>query len=238
MITKAIIFDKDGTLMDFDSFWLLITCNVIEELKRDMKVVTISESEILNALGIKNGITNINGVLCRGTYGQTARIMYDVLKNHGYKFTINEVTEFVIDSYHRNYEKGIVKPTCDNICEVLGRLKSYGIKLAVVTTDDPFVTKKCLQTLGIDTLIDRVYTDDDNFPAKPNPYCIFDFLKREGLSKSEVVMVGDTLTDIDFAKNGGIKVIGVAKSDANKKVLTGKANVIIPDISHIFEVLE
>lgn len=238
MITKAIIFDKDGTLMDFDSFWLPVTHNVIEELKRDRKAAAISESEILNALGVEDDITNINGVLCGGTYAQTGRIMYDVLKSHGYKSTINEVTEFVTDSYHRNCEKGIVKPTCDNICEVLSKLKSYGIKLAVVTTDDPFVTKKCLQTLGIDTLIDRVYTDDDSFPAKPNPYCIFDFLKREGLSKSEVVMVGDTLTDIAFAKNGGIKVIGVAKSDANKKVLTGETSVIIPDISHIFEVLE
>ncbi len=238
MRTKAIIFDKDGTLLDFDSFWVMVTRNVIVELKKEMKAEQVSESEILKALGVENDITNIRGVLCCGTYAQLGEIMHDILKKYGCNCTVEEVTEFVIDSYYRNCEKGIIRPTCDNICEVLGGLKKLGVKIAVVTTDKKLVTEQCLQTLGIDSFIDRVYTDDDDVPAKPDPYCIFDFLKREGLERSEIVMVGDTLTDTTFAKNGGIRVIGVAKSDENKEILTGEADVIIPDISHIFEVLE
>ncbi len=238
MITKAVIFDKDGTLMDFDSFWLPVTRNVIKEVKRNRNAEDILESEILNSLGIENDVTDINGVLCGGTYAQAGRVIYDVLKSHGCNCAVEEVTEFVTDSYLRNCESGMIKPACDNICGVLGRLKGEGIKLAVVTTDKSFVTKKCLKILGIDELLDRIYTDDDGFPAKPDPYCIFDFLEKEGLSSSEVVMVGDTLTDISFARNGGIRVIGVAKNGANRRRLAGRADVIIPDISHIFEALE
>lgn len=238
MLTKAVIFDKDGTLMDFDSFWLPVTRNVIRELKREKKADDILENEILDSLGIENGVTNIDGILCGGTYAQAGKIMHDVLKNHGYDCSVNEVTEFVTDSYYQSFEKGVIKPACDNICEVFGRLKRAGLKLVVVTTDKPFVTKKCLQRLGIEELLDRVYTDDGNFLPKPDPCCIFDFLTREELSTSEVVMVGDTLTDVTFAKNGGIKVIGVAKNDTDRERLTGKADAVIPDISHIFEVLE
>lgn len=238
MKTKAIIFDKDGTLMDFDSFWVTVTHNVIEELKEEMGIMDVLEEDILLALGVENGVTSISGVLCHGIYQQMGEIMHDILKKHGYKFSINQVTERMIESYHRNYERGIIKPTCDNICEVLCRLKNYGIKLVVVTTDDLFGTQKCLQTLGIEKFIDAIYTDDGCFPPKPDPYCIFDVLEKEGLSKSEVVMVGDTLTDTTFAKNGGIEAIGVAKCDANRKILAGQIDKVISDLSYIFEVLE
>lgn len=236
--TKAIIFDKDGTLMDFDSFWVTVTHNVIEELKEEMGIMDVPKEEIWKALGVENGVSNINGILCHGTYKQMGVIMHNVLKRYGCKFSVAHLTECMVDSYHRNYDKGIIKPTCDNIYEVLCRLKCYGVKLVVVTTDDLFGTKKCLQVLGIEKLIDEIYTDDGHFPPKPNPHCIFEILKKNGLSKSEVVMVGDTLTDITFAKNGGIKAIGVAKNGVNRKILENQTDNVISDISHIFEVVE
>lgn len=238
MRTKAIIFDKDGTLMDFDSFWVTLTRVVVEEVRKNMRVVDVSEEEILAALGVEHGVTNINGVLCYGTYAQIGSIVCNVLENSGYKTNVDEVTKLMIESYHRNYEKGIIKPTCHNLCKVLSRLKSEGIKLAVVTTDDSFGVQRCLQVLGIEEYFDAVYSDDGKLPAKPEPHSIYDFLAKEGLAKSEVIMVGDTLTDTVFAKNAEIKVIGVAKSDANKQILAEHADAVIPDISYIFEVLE
>lgn len=238
MKTKAIIFDKDGTLMDFDSFWVTVTHKVITDLKKKTGLMDVNEDEILTALGVENGVTNIEGILCQGTYQQMGEIMYNILKKHGCQFSVEQLTKYMIESYHHNYEKGIIKPTCNNICEVLSKLKYHGIKLAIVTTDDLFGVKKCLKTLDIEKCIDLIYTDDGYFLPKPDPNCIFDILKKEGLFKSEVVMVGDTLTDTTFAKNCGIEAIGVAKNDANRKILAEQADKVIPDLSYIFEVLE
>ena len=83
-----------------------------------------------------------------------------------------------------------------------------------------------------------IYTDDGEMPAKPDPYCIYALCEKERISKTEIIMVGDTLTDTRFAKNGGIKVIGVAQNDENKRILEMEADVVIPDISYIFEVIE
>lgn len=238
MKTKAIIFDKDGTLIDFDSFWLTISYKAIEDILKKVKKDLDLAEEILSALGVNNHITDINGVLCKGTYAQMGQAIYSVLKKHGCDITEEEAIRLTIDAYHRNLGAGIVKPACENIFDVLSKLKQHGIKLAVVTTDDAFVTKKCLEMLGIDTLFDVVYTDDGKYPAKPDAYCINDFCERERFLESEVVMVGDTLTDIQFARNGGIKVVGVAKSEGNKSFLEGKADSVIPDISYIFDVIE
>ena len=238
MRTKAVIFDKDGTLMDFDPFWVTLTRIVVEEIKTNMQAVNVPEEEILTALGVKDGVTNINGVLCHGTYTQMGSVVSYVLERWGYETNPDEVTKLMIESYHRNYERGMIQPVCDNLCEVLRNLKEQGIKLAVVTTDDPLGVQSCLKKLGIADCFDAVYADDGKMPAKPEPHALYDFLEKEGLDRSEVVMVGDTLTDTAFARNAGIKVIGVAKDDGNRQILARHAEAVIPDVSYILEVLE
>ena len=46
-----------------------------------------------------------------------------------------------------------------------------------------------------------------------------------------MVMVGDTLTDMRFAQNGGIKAIGLAKSAENEAKLRAYTDVVLPDPS-------
>lgn len=238
MTTKAIIFDKDGTLLDFDSFWVTVSEYAIKEILDTVKMQDIPVEEILSALGVKNNITDINGILCHGTYAQMAQVIYDILKKYGCDCTLDEIEKLTIETYHKNADKGIVKGTCDNICDVFVKLKNMGLKLAVVTTDAPVVTQKCLKLLEIDKFFDIVYTDDGKLPTKPDPYCIHDLCKRYALSPSDIVMVGDTMTDMNFAQNGGIKAIGVAKNKNNKTILEKHAYAVVPDISYIFDVIK
>lgn len=238
MKTKAIIFDKDGTLLDFDDFWLPISEGAITEILKKIKREDISVKNILSAMGADGGVTDITSALCCGTYEQMGLDMYHALVNEGCNLSADEVIKLTIDAYHGNIQKGIMRPACEHIQEVLQTLKDYGLTLAVVTTDDPFMAQKCLQMLEISSFFDTVYADDGVTPTKPNAYCINDICRRKGISKTEVIMVGDTLTDTRFAKNGGIRVIGVAKSDRNKRILEREADVVIPDISHLLDVLE
>lgn len=238
MKAKAILFDKDGTLLDFDALWLTITYKAVDDILKKVNQESIPPEEILRALGVENGRTDINGVLCRGTYAEMGQAIYGVLKGHGCDWKTEEVTRLTTEAYHRHSSEGRIKPDCVNLSEVLQTLKKRGILLAVVTTDDALITQKCLQALGIAGLFDAVYTDDGKVPAKPDPYCLHDFCKKQGLSAEEVVMVGDTLTDMRFAKNGGIKAVGIAKSERNKRILEDTADAVIPDISYIFDVLD
>lgn len=235
MKINAIIFDKDGTLLKFDDFWLPISEGAIGEILRKVKREDIPVEKILAALGVKDGVTNINGVLCCGTYKLMGQEIHHVLKEEGCNLSVDEVTELTVQAYRNHMHRGVIKPACNQIQEVLQKLKNLGIRLAVVTTDEPILTKVCLQKLGIERFFDMIYTDDGITPKKPDPYCIDDFCQKKHLLKSEVIMVGDTLTDVRFAKNGGIRVIGVAMNARNQHIMKTEADIVIPDISHLLD---
>jgi len=45
---KAIIFDKDGTLIDFDSFWIAVSENAINHILAELNMQNIPLSEMLH----------------------------------------------------------------------------------------------------------------------------------------------------------------------------------------------
>lgn len=233
MKAEAVIFDKDGTLIDFDAFWVSVSVKAIEEvLARTGMQDTLVEA-ILTAFGVHDGVTDMNGVLCKGTYEEMGHIVYGILQENGCTLSCDEVVKLVLDAYNRNADAGTVKPTCPELAEVLTDLKEQGIKLAVVTTDNREITCKCLDSLGVTNLFDRIYTDDGVTPTKPDPFCVYDFCRLTGVEKDGVVMVGDTMTDMRFAANAGIPAIGVAKRDENRAVLAPHAYAVISDMTQL-----
>ena len=239
MNIEAIIFDKDGTLIDFDAFWVTVSVRAIEDvLKRFDKDCGVAVSRILEELGVHNGATDINGILCQGTYEQIGCVIYKILKESECKVSCNEVVEAVVYAYNKNFEAGEVKPTCRDLIEILTELKRRNKKLAVVTTDNELMTHKCLKALGVELLFDKIYTDDGKTPTKPNPYCVFDFCEFAGVEKERMVMVGDTITDVDFARNAGIAMIGFAKNGKNKSILWSATNTVISEMSQLLDILQ
>lgn len=234
MDVQAIFFDKDGTLMKFDDFWIEVSVRALKTILSKTGREDISIDEFLKAFGVSEGVADTDGLLCKGTYEQIGMAVYEILKAHGVDIKPECVVEMMIDAYERNADYGEVKPVCDNLAEVLQKLKSYGIKLAVVTTDNYKITHKCLEKLGIDDLFANVYTDDGKIPVKPNPQCAFDFSDEFCIPRENIIMAGDTMTDIRFAKNAGIFSVCVGKNELARRY----ADASIPDVSHILEVIK
>lgn len=233
----AIIFDKDGTLIDFDAFWVTISVKAINDILSSLGREDIPTDEILSAYGVHNGITDIEGILCRGTYRQMGEILCDILNKYNCNISCDEAVKRVIDAYNRSSDAGEIKPTCPDLAKVLAELKRQGKLLAVVTTDNELITHKCLRELGIFDMFDKIYTDNGQYPTKPDPFCVYDFCSHTGVARDRVVMVGDTLTDVKFAKNAGISVVGVAKTPENRATLAPHANAVVPAISSLPEIL-
>lgn len=234
----AIIFDKDGTLIDFDAFWVSLSRVAINDVLRQLGQEEALTEEILEAFGVRDGVTDINGVLCKGTYRQMSRIVQGILLEHGCAVSDDAMEKLVLDAYNRNAQVGEVKPTCPNLREVLLTLKNRNKKIALVTTDNMEISVLCLRKLGVLDLFDKLYTDDGVLPVKPNPDNAFDFCAYTGLDKTQVVMVGDTMTDVRFARNAGIQVVGVAKHPESRALLAEKTDAVLQDVSGLLEILE
>ena len=54
----------------------------------------------------------------------------------------------------------------------------------------------------------------------------------------KAVMVGDTMTDVNFARNAGMSVIGVGSTDTNRQRLTAHADIVINSIADICDALK
>lgn len=237
MSVKAVIFDKDGTVLDFDAFWLPVAVKATEIIMSKLGVIDVPSAKLLESMGVTDGVASIKGSLCFGTYRDMAEDMNTVFKRYGYNFDVEKLTGLTVDAYHGSVDAGEIKPTCENICEVMQTLKNRGIMIVLVTSDGPAVTGECLKGLGIDKYFDLVFTDDGTHPNKPDPFMINKLCADYGFSKSEVVMVGDTLADMNFAINGGVRSVGLAKTEGNKDILSEKTETVIPDISHLCEVI-
>ena len=238
MNIDAIIFDKDGTLIDFDAFWVSVSCKAIEEVLEKFAMASDLLPEILEAFGVHDGVTDINGVLCKGTYEQMGEIVYTILKEHGCAASCRDVVAAVLAAYNKNADAGKVMPTCANLEEVLRDFKAQGKKLAVVTTDNAHITRKCLAALGIEDLFERIYTDDGEYPTKPDPACVYNFCELVGVGKERVIMVGDTMTDVRFAKNAGITSVALARTEEQRNILSMSADIVISEISELCELIK
>lgn len=228
MIPEVIFFDKDGTLIDFDAFWISVSRHAVGDVLMRYSSLPHEDKieEILSALGVKDGKTDIDGILCKGTYEQIAEVVYKFLQKPSGDF--EKIKTAVLNAYNENMDKGCVRGACDNIAEVLAELKNKGIRLCVVTTDNPQITAECLEKLGVADLFECVYTDDGKIPPKPDSACIDDYCAKTGISRDKMLMVGDTITDVKFARNAGIRVICVGGGDL-------PADACVPDISYIID---
>lgn len=243
MLPEVIFFDKDGTLIDFDVFWVSVSRYVLNEI---LNQYNLDESDncidkdieiLLGRLGVVDGKTDIDGILCKGTYKQISEIVFEFLKDKGIESDFDELNAEILSSFNQNSKKGSVLPVCEDIRNVLINLKNKGIKLCVVTTDNPEITDMCLDKLGILDLFDAVYTDDGVIKTKPDKAAIEDYCSKTGTGIDKILMVGDTFTDIKFARNAGIKVVCVGR-DENRKRLEEYADASIPDISFLSDTAE
>ncbi len=233
--TEVVFFDKDGTLLDFDAFWVTVSEYAIKEILNGIGMNDIDVNEVLTALGVVDGVTDINGVLCYGTYGMISDKIHELLHTRGCDADPAVLKKITDTAYRNAADKGRILPTSERLGDTLQKIKGMGIRAVLVTADGPVLTDKCIDGLNIRHYFDAIYTDDGIYPPKPDPYCINEFCERLGINKDSAVMVGDTATDVLLAKNAGIRMIGVAKGERNKQIL--QTDIVVDDISCIVDML-
>ena len=166
-----------------------------------------------------------------------AQAAWEILRKAAPPCSFEKWEKSLTESYIRNAPRGTVRPLCDNLREILSSLSDRGVKTALVTTDNAFITGLCLERLGIGDLFSRIYTADSPFPLKPKPDAALDFCRREHCRREGVWMVGDTETDLLFAKAAGIRFIGIAADGKTRKLFEKKADAVIENPSALSELL-
>ncbi|NKB45647.1 MAG: HAD-IA family hydrolase [Alphaproteobacteria bacterium] len=97
----------------------------------------------------------------------------------------------------------------DGAYEAVRTLREAGYLLGIATGKArPGVDHFCTR-YDMEGWFDTIQTPDTN-PSKPHPGMIESALAETGVSVSRTVMIGDTVFDIEMARNAGVFGIGVA----------------------------
>ncbi len=240
MKIKGIVFDKDGTLLDYDKCWRPVTLAAIEYVGTKYPGSEVCREGIRERLGLlPDGTMDIDGPHCRGFHAEIGRAFSDEYTLRGIEFDFETLMHEVGEGFRLFLPVGEVVPTCDNMKEALLALKERGIKLGLITSDRIHGARHTLARLGLDDgIFEVLLTNDGKHPAKPDPYYMSVFERECGLSPEEILMVGDTFSDIDFGINAGAHTLGVGKSEKNRAKLGTRAEYVARDVSEIFDILE
>ncbi|MBF0597421.1 HAD family hydrolase [Faecalibacter rhinopitheci] len=179
---KAIFFDFDGVIVDSLQLWNLM----FEEVGKTYK---------LNATCL--------------------------LENDGLNFTTNEAIQLMLENQQRFttdlYEEIIdwtelfyvehfhhyIKLN-DYVIEMLGNLKSNHIQILLVSNSSRKQINHAFKVLKLHPYFDHTITADDVLKGKPDAEPYLKALLLSQKQKEEIIVIEDSLTGIDAAKNAGL----------------------------------
>ena len=213
---KMVIFDKDGTLIDVHHYW----CSMIEyRAEFFVKHILINDkekdilyNELIDGMGID---LETKKMKVQGPVGIKPRsfimnVTLDILREYDKSYTLEMVSEVFkeVDEYSQEKLTKIVKPLA-HMQRVLSDLHNANIKISIATTDLTQRAIFAMKSLGVDGYFDDIVGADLVERAKPNPDLVQYIVTKHNFSLDEVVVVGDSIADLEMAKNAKCKFIGV-----------------------------
>lgn len=227
---KAILFDKDGTLMDFHSIWIKVAEELVAELIELHQLPQSLQVTILEEIGVEGAYVHPRSVLAAGTSLDIAKICCKYIPSvkEGDMHQWISGNLFTLMYEHRSH----MRMTAD-LPKVLQTLKEKGFILGVVTADDFAPTELFLRQCQLEVFFDYIIASDTFLAQKPDKQIVESFCEKFGLDPGEVVVVGDTPTDLHLAKNSGAcYAIGVLSGTGDRQTLAPLADIILDSVGN------
>jgi phosphoglycolate phosphatase len=231
-----VIFDKDGTLLDFKATWIGIMRELINSIGRRVKMHEGLKQRIEGALGIYVDKVEIDGYgpLAMGTFSECDTMLVYCLYREGIRWDkardiVSEATVEVFSSEIRR--KGVT--AAKGSIELLTRLKKRGIAIAVATNDNVKDSTKDMEEIGASKFIDLVVGADSVTNSKPHPDMIEMICSKLNISAGRAIMIGDTVMDALLGKRAKVALTVGVCGLLPKAVLHEYNDVVVETLDEI-----
>jgi pyrophosphatase PpaX len=153
-----------------------------------------------------------------------------------------EKAELLLEAYRRHHEEhhDDLIGEFPGIEEALARLRSAGVRVAVVTSKRLVSVEMALKGFpGLRDVVDRFVTMEDTTEHKPNPEPLLRGLELLGnVPKDEAVYVGDSPFDVEASKAAGLTSVAVSWGAFSEDTLrAAEPDHLVPDIDAAVDVL-
>ncbi len=231
-----VIFDKDGTLLDFGKTWIKVVRGLIVALEKNADKKGKLKQKIEAALGISvdTGEVDPFGPLAMGTFTECDTLISYCLYSSGIRW--DRARDIVHSTEQEVFAGGIrehnVVPA-DGSLGLLKRLKQRGIRVAVATNDNVTDTTRDMESIGVLSYIDLIVGADRVDKTKPDPEMVYKVLDELGIDAGKTILVGDMLVDTLMGKNAGVMLTVGVCGLLPRDVLEEYADVVITSLNEI-----
>lgn len=227
---KAVLFDKDGTLVDFNRTWGPAAHAVVKRLANGHAGHLAA---LVETVGFVPGTSDLmmRSILVSDSTPVYGRRWAKILERDATPDFFAEIDGMFAAEVLRSLTP---HPPARAALEALA---GRGLPLGLATNDAEANTRQQLRQLGFDRWLSFVAGYDSGHGAKPSPGMVLAFARHAGVEPHEVALVGDTLHDLHAAKAAGAVAIGVLTGltgDAARDHLADEADLLIGSLEELF----
>jgi len=221
---KAILFDKDGTLVDFEATWGPTYTMAAERIFEDDADAC---AEALRAGGMtRDGRFEPGSLLAAGSYEEIAA---DWALRHG-AITAQAALAIITPLFQQGAVANAL-PIVD-IAAMFADLKSLGYRIGVATNDSEVSARETMVRLGVADAVEFVVGCDSGHGGKPDPGMFDAFCRALDIAPESVAMIGDNVHDLEMGRRGGAGLrVGVLSGASGEADLAPHADHVIADVA-------
>ncbi len=227
MSIRGILFDKDGTLLDFNRTWVPV-------YRIAARIVSAGDADLATTLLAAGGQDDMVGTvapgspLAAGTAAEVAALWAPLAPAHGFADLAAALDEIFLRESAKS--AAAVPGLVDTLCRLQGR----GLALGLATSDSEAGARATLAPLGVLEQFSFIAGYDSGFGCKPDAGMVLGFCSAASLDPGEVLVVGDNRHDLDMARAAGAGLaVGVLTGTSAAADLAPFADHVVDSIADI-----
>ena len=228
---RAILFDKDGTLVEFDRTWGPAVQVVLRHLAG-------GDAALYRKLSAESGLVD-------GAHFRPNSPLVDEPTSVFAARWARLLGRPADPAFFGEIDRRLCEATTAHLAAigdpkaVMSDLAGRGYQLGLITNDAEATARAHVRKLGLDHLLAFVAGYDSGFGAKPAPGPVLAFAVAVGVPTTEIVIVGDTALDIATARNARARAVGVLTGPHSSDSLRlAKPDAVIASIAQLSVWLE
>ncbi|MFL7839989.1 MAG: HAD family hydrolase [Candidatus Promineifilaceae bacterium] len=233
------VFDKDGTLIDFEPAWGQrirdwIAC--IVEMADGNESLSKALFHTIGYEPVKREVA-IDGPILAAS-GNTMQILAATVLYQELGLPWHEAENIALDSLKAIFSTPLTDKEIRPLGDVKGtvtRLREAGIMVVVATADNRAIAEHCLNVLDIRQEVSLLICGDDPLPQKPKREVLGHIAQELETAPERILMVGDTINDMLTGRNGNAAgCIAISPNNTNgAEVLAPFADTILTTIADL-----
>ena len=229
----AVVFDKDGTLLDFEATWMPAIRALARHMAGGHESLT---AQLLNVGGYvaATGTIKPDSHFASGNAMTLADAWLPLLEDRNHR--LQSLARTIDDVYRRESAAHIT--ALFDVGTLFKKLREHGILIGIASSDAQAGVVHMLEQLELTDLTDFHCGHDSGHGYKPGPGMVEAFCISTNMAPEHVAVVGDNSHDLEMGRRAGVGLtVGVLSGTSKEPALAPLADHILPSAEHLPQVI-